>query len=107
MLFDTAGSVFRLSLALVIPVTIISAAFFIYVFGAGLRAQFLSVKTGKEDLIGRTAVAVTPVTAESGRVFVEGEYWNAVSEEPVAGTQRVVIEAVQGLTLKVKPLTKE
>jgi len=106
MLFDTAGSVFRLSLALVIPAAIISAAFFIYVFGAGLRAQFLPVKTGKEDLIGRTAVAITPVTAESGRVFVEGEYWNAVSEEPVAGTQQVVIEAVRGLTLKVKPLTK-
>jgi|WetSurMetagenome_2_1015567.scaffolds.fasta_scaffold57991_2 membrane-bound serine protease (ClpP class) len=106
MLFDTAGSVFRLSLALVIPATIISAAFFIYVFGAGLRAQFLPVKTGKEDLIGRTAVAITPVNAESGRVFVEGEYWNAVSEEPVAGTQRVIIEAVQGLTLKVKQLTK-
>lgn len=107
MLFDTDGSVFRLSLALVIPATIISSAFFIYVFGSGLRAQFLSVKTGKEDLLGRTAVTITPVTAESGRVFVEGEYWNAVSDEPVDGAQRVTIEAVLGLTLKVKPLTKE
>jgi membrane-bound serine protease (ClpP class) len=107
MLFDTAGSLFRLSLSLIIPATLVSAAFFMYVFGAGLRAQFLPVKTGKEELVGKTALSVAPVTASSGRVFVEGEYWNAVSETPVAENSRVEIMEVQGLTLKVKPLTKE
>jgi len=107
MLFDTAASGFHLSLGLIIPATIISAAFFVYVFGAGLRAQFLPVKTGKEELTGKTAESITPITAASGKVFVEGEYWNAVSDEPVAESRKVVIEGVQGLTLKVKPLTKE
>ena len=40
MLFNTAGSAFHLSLALIIPATIVSAAFFVYVFGAGLRRSF-------------------------------------------------------------------
>jgi membrane-bound ClpP family serine protease len=38
-------------------------------------------------------------------VFVEGEYWNAVSGEPVEAGQDAEIVAVEGLTLKVKPRT--
>jgi membrane-bound serine protease (ClpP class) len=106
MLFDTAGTGLRLSLGLVIPATILSAAFFVFVFGAGLRAQFLPVKTGREGLVGRTAEAVVPISASSGKVFVEGEYWNAVSDVAIAEKQAVMVEEVRGLTLKVKPLTK-
>jgi len=50
MLFDKAGPAFRLSLALIIPATLVTAAFFAFVLGAGLRAQFLPIKTGKEGL---------------------------------------------------------
>jgi membrane-bound serine protease (ClpP class) len=38
-----------------------------------------------------------------GRVFVEGEYWNAVSDVSVEKDQPVEIVGIQGLTLKVKP----
>jgi membrane-bound serine protease (ClpP class) len=110
MLFNTAGPAepgFHLSLALIIPATIISAAFFVYVFGAGLRAQFLPVRTGKEALAGKTAVTLAPITAESGKVFVEGEYWNAISDVPIDQGKSVEIVAVHGLTLKVTPTTKE
>ena len=27
--------------------------------------------------------ALTPIDSRGGRVFVEGEYWNAVSEAPI------------------------
>ena len=107
MLFDTAQSAVRLSLGLIIPATIISAAFFVFVFGAGLRAQYLPVKAGRENMIGRTATSVTAVDAGSGKVFVEGEYWNAISDAPIDQGQSVTIVEVQGLTLKVKPITKE
>jgi membrane-bound serine protease (ClpP class) len=105
MLFDTAGAAFRLSLGLIIPATLITAAFFVFVFGAGLRAQWLPVKTGKESMVGKTATALTPITAQSGRVFVEGAYWNAVSKTLVEEGQPVEIIGVQGLTLEVKPKT--
>jgi membrane-bound ClpP family serine protease len=38
-------------------------------------------------------------------VFVEGEYWKAVSDVPVEQGQCVEIVEMQGLTLKVKPKT--
>ena len=105
MLFDTAGSAFRLSLALVIPATLITAGFFVFVLGAGLRAQSLPVKAGKESMVGKTATALAPINAQSGRVFVEGAYWNAVSDVPVEEGQPIEIIGVQGLTLEVKPKT--
>jgi membrane-bound serine protease (ClpP class) len=107
MLFDTGESAFRLSLALIVPATAVTAAFFFFVIGAGLRAQLLPKKTGKEVMKGKTATAETSVDAHGGKVFFEGEYWNAVSDVPVDKGASVEIVGVQGLTLKIKPVTKE
>jgi membrane-bound serine protease (ClpP class) len=105
MLFDTAGAAFRLSLGLIIPATLVTAAFFTFVLGAGLRAQWLPVKAGKESMVGKTATALTPINAQSGRVFVEGAYWNVISKAPVEEGKPVEIIGVHGLTLEVKPKT--
>src|SRR5204863_3060171 len=103
MLFNRADPLYRLSLNYIIPATLITAAFFIFVIGKGLRAQRLPVKVGAETLIGRTVTALTPVDSHRGRIFVEGEYWNAVSDAPIAKDEYAVIAAVQGLTVKLKP----
>ena len=103
MLFNRADPLFRLSLNYIIPATVITAAFFVFVIGKGLRAQLLPVKVGKETLIGKRVTALTPIDSRSGRIFVEGEYWNAVSDMPVEKDHPVEIAGVQGLTLKVRP----
>jgi len=103
MLFDKAGSAFRLSLSIIVPATVVTALFFIFVVGAGLRAQLLPVRVGRETLLGKVVPAVARIDVNSGKVFVEGEYWNAVSEISVEQGQPVEIVGVEGLTLKVKP----
>lgn len=103
LLFDRADPLFRLSLKFVIPATLVTAAFFVFVVFAGLRAQFLTVKVGRETLIGRVVPALTAITPESGKVFLEGTHWNVVSETPIAAGQRVEIVGLDGLTLRVKP----
>ena len=102
MLFNRADPLFRLSLNYIIPATLITAAFFIFVIGKGLRAQRLPVRVGAETLIGKTVTALTPIDLRGGRIFIEGEYWNAISDTPIEQDQAVEIAAVQGLTLKVK-----
>lgn len=102
MLFDRAEPYFRLSLAYIIPATALTALFFIFVVGKGLGAQRLSVKTGREMMIGQVVEALTRIDAASGKVFIEGEYWNAISEAPLAAGSLVEVAAVQGLTLKVR-----
>lgn len=103
MLFDRAEPALRLSLALIIPATLITAAFFVFVFGAGLRAQRLPVKAGRETMLGKTVLAVTAINAQGGKIFVEGEYWNAVSDSPVEEGTQIEIVGIEGLTLRVKP----
>lgn len=103
MLFNKGVPGFGLSLIYIIPGIIITALFFIFVVGAGLRAQFRPVKVGRETMIGKVTSAVDAIDAQHGRVFIEGEYWNAVSDTPIAAGQAVEIIGMQGLTLKVKP----
>src|SRR6185436_11708126 len=101
MLFDKTP--FRLSLAMIVPATAVTALFFIFVVAAGLRAQTLPVKSGKETLFCRVTEALAPIDSQGGKVFVEGEYWNAISDVAIPEGQPVEIIGVQGLTLKVKP----
>src|SRR5947208_1868899 len=101
MLFNRADPLYRLSLSYIIPATLVTAAFFIFVIGKGLRAQLLPVKVGAQTLIGKTVSALTPIDSRGGRVFVEGEYWNAVSDTPIEKGEVIEIAEVKGLTLKV------
>jgi membrane-bound serine protease (ClpP class) len=106
MLFDRADPLFRLSLNYIIPATLVTAAFFVFVIGKGLRAQLLPVKVGTETLVGKTVTALTPIDSHGGWIFVDGEYWNAVSETPIEKGEPAEIGAVQGLTVKVKARAK-
>lgn len=104
MLFNRAEPGFQLSLSYIIPGAVVTAAFFLFVVGAGLRAQRLPVRAGRETLIGRTAEVLSRVDERGGKVFVEGEYWNAVGNETIEAGRVVEVVAVEGLTLKVKPV---
>jgi membrane-bound serine protease (ClpP class) len=103
MLFDRSDPTFRLSLYYIIPATGLTALFFIFMVGAGLRAQLLPVRAGRETMLGKTAPALARIDAAGGKVFIEGEYWNAVSETPVEPGREIEIVGIDGLTLKVRP----
>lgn len=106
MLFDQAGPAFRLSLGIIIPATVVTALFFLFVVGAGLRAQRLPVRAGRETMLGKVVPVLARINAAGGKVFVEGETWNAVSEVVVEKDQPVEVVGIDGLTLKVKPKTQ-
>lgn len=63
------------------------------------------VRTGKEEMVGSTGQARTSIDPE-GRVFLGGTIWSArlaAGSEPVGLGDRVRVEAVDGLTLVVRP----
>src|SRR5260370_18511864 len=72
MLFNPADPLFLLSLSYIIPTSLVTAAFFVFVIGKGLRAQLLPIKAGAETLIGKTVTALTAIDSHGGRTFVEG-----------------------------------
>jgi membrane-bound serine protease (ClpP class) len=106
MLFSDAGPGFGLSLFWIIPATAVTALFFIFVVGKGIGAQFKPIRAGRETMLGKTVNALSRIDPAGGKVFIEGEYWNAVSETPVETGQPVVVTGIEGLTLKVKPKTQ-
>jgi membrane-bound serine protease (ClpP class) len=53
-------------------------------------------------LLHEIGQARTPL-APAGKVFVHGEYWDAVSSAPVELGGEVRVVAVDGLKLKVEP----
>jgi len=103
MLFNHAGPGYHLSLRWILPATIITALFFIFVVSKGISAQLRPAVTGSQAMIGRTTNAQSRIDSGGGRVFIEGESWNAVSELPVETGQLIEIIGINGLTLKVKP----
>ncbi len=106
MLFSNAGPGYGLSLRWIIPATVLTAAFFILVVGKGIRAQFKPACTGKDAMLGKTVNAISRIDSHGGKVFIEGETWNAESAAPVESGQPVEITGIAGLTLKVKPKTQ-
>jgi membrane-bound serine protease (ClpP class) len=63
------------------------------------------VRTGTEEMVGSTAEARSSIDPE-GRVWLAGTIWSArlaAGSEPVRLGDRVTVEAVDGLTLVVRP----
>lgn len=105
MLFRNAGPGFELPLGWIIFDTAAIALFFIFILAKGIGAQFRPALAGVETMLGQTVKAQSRIDAQGGRVFIEGEIWNAICETPVEAGQPVEIMGIQGLTLTVKPKT--
>ncbi|HWR89792.1 MAG TPA: nodulation protein NfeD [Dissulfurispiraceae bacterium] len=103
MLFDSPLPVFKLSLTVVLPAALVTAVFFAVTIRLAYRAVRRKPVTGAEGLVGMTGVAKTDLTGSGGMVLVHGEFWTAESPVPVKTGEQVVVEAVDGLRLRVKP----
>ena len=106
MLIDSPLPFMRISLKVIIPSVIFTAAFFMFAVGLGLRAQRKKVSTGTMGLTGEIGVAKSDVY-ETGSVFVHGEYWNATSDQKIESGTAVEVVAVDGLKLKVKAVPRK
>jgi membrane-bound serine protease (ClpP class) len=104
MLIESTSPYLRISWTVIAPVVALSALLFIITVSLAVRVHREKADTGKEGMIGLTGEARTDVHA-SGQVFVRGEYWTAWSDAPIQKGDRVKVEAVEGLKLKIKKIT--
>lgn len=103
MLIDSPEDYLRISLTVILPISLFTAAFFFFLVGSGIRAQRGKVITGAEGMVGMEGVAETAISsAEPGKVFVEGDIWNAVTNgENISTGDKVRVTGMKGLTLVV------
>ncbi len=101
ILFQGASPVFRIDPWLIATVTIIIAAALVFVINRAVVAHRRQAKTGREELIGKTAVVKVALNPE-GTIFLKGERWSAISEKgQIKPGEEVVINKIDGLTLYV------
>jgi membrane-bound serine protease (ClpP class) len=102
LLFDTPDSDVRVGYQVVIASTGAIALFFGYVLFYLIKAQNLKPLAGIEGLIGEEGSAVSDI-GESGKIYVMGEYWDALSDEPISEGDKIkVVESKKGFKLKVE-----
>jgi membrane-bound serine protease (ClpP class) len=102
LLVKTDAPFLKVSLSLIIPMAVLVGALLMTLTWMAAKTQRRAAVTGAEGMIGTIALAQTDV-APRGRVFIQGEMWDAVSDEPIREGEEAKVKAVSGLTLKVAP----
>ena len=101
ILFPGGGPLFQVNPWLIAGVAICVAGFFAFVVNRVIRAHRRQASTGREELIGKTAI-VKVALAPEGTVFFKGERWTAISEKGrIEPGEKVIITKVDGLQLYV------
>jgi membrane-bound serine protease (ClpP class) len=102
LLFQNEPAPYHVNTWLIVGIGAAISAFWVLVLGKGIAARRLPVYVGTHQLVGVEAEVRNP-----GQVFVNGELWRAESDDGamLVPGERVRIEAVDGLNLKVHPVS--
>jgi len=103
MLFQSPVEYMRVSLSVIIPAVMVSAAFFIFAVTKAINARLQKPTTGMEGLVGETGIATTSISQE-GKVSIHGEFWNVISDQNIERGEKVQVIGVTNLKLKVKKI---
>jgi membrane-bound serine protease (ClpP class) len=87
------------ALAVAIPIGVIT----VFLMTIALKARKNKVVTGEQGMIGEVAIVCAPLTP-SGKVFVQGELWDAISPANVDAGGKVIVRRVENLVLHVEPV---
>lgn len=94
----------RIRIGTALSVALPFALITVFLVSLVVRARAQKVMTGAAAMENTRGVALTALSPR-GKVFVHGEYWDAVSATPVAAGASIRVIAVQGLMLKVEPIS--
>jgi membrane-bound serine protease (ClpP class) len=103
LLVDAPIPEMRVKLATALAVSVPVGLITVFLMTVALRARRNKIVTGAEGLIGEVAIAETAL-APAGKVFVHGELWDAVASANVPAGEKVVVQKVDGLQLRVEPV---
>jgi len=103
MLFHNPDQPMQIAWSVFFPTVATVSIFFATVSALAFKAQASRPKTGAEALVGLTGEARGDIDPE-GKIFVNGELWNAESEEEISSGEKVEVVEVYNLKLKVKKI---
>jgi membrane-bound serine protease (ClpP class) len=102
MLINSPIPEMRPAMSLIISFALCFGFIFLFLTFKVIQAMKRRLETGREGIIGETGVAKTDIDNHSGKVFVHGEWWNAVANGLIPAGSKIQVEAIENLLLKVK-----
>jgi membrane-bound serine protease (ClpP class) len=102
LLIDGPIPELRVNIWTALAVAIPMGAITVFLMSIALKARRNKVITGEQGMIGKIAIVCVPLTP-SGKVFVQGELWDAVSPMNADAGSKVVVKQVENLVLHVEP----
>jgi membrane-bound serine protease (ClpP class) len=103
LLIDGPIPEMRVNIWTALAVSLPLGAITIFLMTIALKARRNKIVTGEQGMVGVVAIVCAPLTP-SGKVFVQGELWDAVSPANVDAGHRVVVRRVENLVLYVEPV---
>jgi len=103
LLIDGPIPELRVNIWTALGVSLPLGAITIFLMTIAFKARRNKVVTGVQGMIGEIAIVCVPLRP-SGKVFVQGEIWDAVSPTPVEAGCKVVVRRVENLLLHVEPV---
>ena len=103
MLIDSPLPEMRIHLSTAIALALPFSLITLVLLSLVLRARRNKVVTGAEGMIGEVGTALTALSG-GGKVFVRGEYWEAVSAAPLTPGARIRVIGIDKLKLTVEPV---
>jgi membrane-bound serine protease (ClpP class) len=94
----------RPAMSTILTFALCFAGIFLFLTWKVFQAMKRRRETGLEGIVGEIGMAKTDIDDRQGKVFVHGEWWNAVADEPIPSGSRVRVETVENLILKVKKI---
>src|SRR5207244_3427941 len=95
LLVDAPIPEMRINLKTAAGVALPLAAITIFLTTIAIQARRNKVTTGKEGLIGMVGVTRSALTPD-GKVFVDGEIWNAKAATPIEAGQKIRVREIDG-----------
>lgn len=96
----------RIRFSTALGVTLPFALITVFLLALVIRARSAKVATGAAGMIGECGIAHSAIAPE-GRVFIHGEFWDAVASKPIPAGARVRVTDVDGLTVRVEPVESD
>ncbi len=103
MLFRSPEQPMQLALSVFVPTVAVISLFFVTVASLAFKAQRSTPQTGWESMVGMIGETRADLDPE-GKVFVNGELWNAIAEQKIDRGEKVEVLEVHNLKLKVKKI---
>jgi membrane-bound serine protease (ClpP class) len=89
--------------SVLIPMVVVMGLLVIYIGYKVVRTQRGKIETGTDGMMGLVGTARSDIDAETGKVFIRGEHWQAVSaDELIPEGAKIEVVRVDGLLLHVK-----